>query len=85
MKMVGGGLLIEVMELLGQIEEDTSVPRNVKFRVKNALIALQGKQRSLAVRIDASIQELDECCDDPNLPSYARMQIWDVVSKLETI
>ncbi len=63
----------------------SGIDKSVKFRVKNALVALQQEQRSLAVRIDASIQELDECCDDPNLPSYARMQIWDVVSKLETI
>ena len=83
--VVSNEMLVEVMELLDQIKEDSSVPRNVKLKIKNAMVALKQDARSLAIRIDASIQELDECGDDPNLPSYTRMQIWDIVSKLECI
>jgi len=37
------------------------------------------------IRIDKSLQGLDEISDDPNLSSYTRMQIWNVVSVLESI
>ena len=82
---MGGELLVEVMDMLSQIEEDSTVPKNVRFRVKSAILALNQEGKSLPVKIDASIQELDECSDDPNIPSYVRAQIWDIVSRLESI
>ena len=32
----------------------------------------------------ASEQELDEISDDPNIPSFIRTQIWNIVSLLES-
>ena len=82
---MGGELLVEVMDMLSQIGEDSTVPKNVRFKVKNALVVLNTEGRSLPVKINASIQELDECSDDPNIPPYVKQQIWDVVSRLESI
>ena len=82
---MGGELLVEVMDMLSQIGEDSTVPRNVRSKIKNALVALNTGDRSLPIKINASIQELDECSDDPNIPAYVRTQIWDVVSRLESI
>jgi len=31
------------------------------------------------------LQELDDISSDPNMPSYVRTQIWNVVSQLESI
>ncbi len=75
----------EVIELLSQIENDYTVPKNVRSKVKYAYVALQDATKSLAVRIDKSLQELDEISDDPNMPIYTRTQIWNVVSMLESI
>jgi len=80
-----GGIILEIMELLGEIGEDNSVPRNVRAKIKNAFSALNQEGKSLPVKINASIQELDECSDDPNVPAYVRTQIWDIVSRLESI
>ena len=81
----GAAALVEVMELLGEIGEDNSVPKNVRAKIKNAFSALDQKGKSVPVKINASIQELDECSDNPNIPAYVRTQIWDIVSRLESI
>ena len=31
---------------------------------------------------DKALQELDEISDDPNIPSFTRTQIWNIVSIL---
>ena len=75
----------EIMELLSQIENDYTVPTNVRSGVKFAYTALSDHEKSLAVRVDKSLQELDEISDDPNIPIYTRTQIWNVVSMLESL
>jgi len=82
---LGGEVLIEIMELLSEIGEDNGVPRNVRAKIKSAFSALDQEGKSVPVKINASIQELDECSDDPNVPAYVRTQIWDIVSRLESI
>ena len=77
--------LKNVVEVLDQIEKDFSVPKNVRLRIKNAAVALEENGKSIDVRIDRSLQELDEVSDDPNIPSYTRTQIWNIVSLLESI
>lgn len=76
----------DIISNLKVIEEDTTVPKNVRSKVKSAILALEennGKTKS--VKIDKALQELDDLSDDPNLPSYTRTQIWNVVSILESI
>ena len=77
--------LKNVVEVLDQIEKDFSVPKNIRLRIKNAAVALEENGKSIDVRIDRSLQELDEVSDDPNIPSYTRTQIWNIVSLLESI
>lgn len=77
--------LKDVIVILSQIEKDYTVPKNVRIKVKNAYVVLGENGQSIGVRIDKSLQELDEVSDDPNVPSYIRTQIWNVVSMLESI
>ena len=75
-----------IIDSLKIIEEDNTVPKNVRSKVKCAIDALaeeNGKEQ--CVKIDQALQELDDLSDDPNLPSYTRTQIWNVVSILESI
>ena len=74
----------EIIEILAQIEEDYTVPRNVRAKIKNAMLALQEEDKAIEVKINKSLQELDDITDDPNLPVYTRTQIWNLVSALET-
>lgn len=74
----------DIIEILAQIEEDYTVPRNVRAKIKNAMLALQEEDKAIEVKINKSLQELDDITDDPNLPVYTRTQIWNLVSALET-
>ncbi|MBI2673236.1 UPF0147 family protein [Candidatus Woesearchaeota archaeon] len=76
--------ILQAVELLIQIEQDLSVPKNVRVKVKNAMTALQEESLEQALKINKSLQELDDIAADPNIPSFTRTQIWNVVSLLET-
>ena len=72
-----------IMNSLSLIEEDTSVPKNVRAKIKDAVsLLLDENGKSTALKIDQVMQQLDELNDDPNVPSYTRTQIWSVVSTL---
>lgn len=76
----------EILESLSQIEQDSTVPKNVRFKIKAAIDALQQeKEIALDLRINKALQELDDLSDNPNIPVYTRTQIWNVVSLLESI
>ncbi len=75
----------EVINVLVVIEQDRSVPKNVRDKVKVAITALSEENgKSMEVKIDKALQELDDLSDDPNLPPYTRTQIWNIVSRLES-
>ncbi|MEK6973857.1 MAG: UPF0147 family protein [Nanoarchaeota archaeon] len=80
-----GNSLRNIIDLLSQIENDFTVPKNIRVKVKNVTCYLEENDESIGVRVDKSLQELDEVSDDPNVPSYIRTQIWNVVSLLESI
>ena len=76
--------LLEVIEFLDQIEEDLSVPRNVRIRIKEAGEALRDNNYDIAIKINKALQQIDEISDNQNIPSYIRTQIWHIVTKLES-
>jgi hypothetical protein len=46
---------------------------------------LQIGQYTLGVRASNAIAVLDEISQDPNMPPYTRVKLWNVVSFLEAI
>ncbi|MBI2109771.1 UPF0147 family protein [Candidatus Woesearchaeota archaeon] len=79
MKEVNG-----VIDSLKGMEEDQTIPKNVRLKVNVALKALEDQNgKSFEVKVDQALQALDELSDNPNIPAYARAQIWLVVSALE--
>jgi uncharacterized protein (UPF0147 family) len=75
----------QAMAVLKEISEDNTTPRNIRRSAKNAMDALQVTTHIHAVRASNAISILDEVSQDPNMPSYTRTRIWNVVSILETI
>ena len=74
-----------VIDILMLIEQDSTVPKNVRTTVKNAMAALQESSgKSFEVKVDQILQQLDDLSEDPNLPQYTRTQIWNVMSALES-
>ncbi len=77
--------LQQVLEVLGQLAEDTSVPRNIRRGALNAKELLLKKEDALDVRAASAIFILDELANDPNIPLHGRTLIWNIISQLETI
>ena len=76
----------QAIQVLNMINEDTSVPRNIRRAASEAMDSLNDEKiDSLAVRASNAISILDEISQDPNCPLHARTKIWNAVSILETI
>lgn len=74
----------ELLLVISQIEEDATVPKNIKTKVKEINTILH-ENIDIAVKSSKILQVLDEISDDPNMPTYTRTQIWSIVSLLETV
>ena len=73
-----------IVEVLKEMEEDNSIPKNIKDKLNITIDALKN-DNNLKMSINKALHELDEIADDPNLQSYTRTQIWNVVSLLESV
>lgn len=77
--------LKQVIEILDQLSEDTSVPRNIRRGAADSKERLLRANEALDVRCASAIFILDELANDPNIPIHARTLIWNIISQLETI
>ncbi len=73
------------MEVLDQLAEDTSVPRNIRRGATDAKERLMLKNEALDIRSASAIMILDDLANDPNIPLHGRTLIWNIISQLETI
>ena len=73
-----------VIEFLDDLKEDSSIPKNVKECLTTIIEDLKNKT-DVSIRVNKALHELDDIADDPNLQSFTRMQVWNVVSMLEKI
>ena len=60
-------------------------PKTIKKSVTDLVTDLVKEEYSLSVRAANTISLLDDVTQDPNMPSYVRTQLWQAVSKLESI
>ncbi len=74
----------EIIDILTELEEDHTVPKNVKQKVKVVSGMLKG-EGDVKIKVNKVLHELDDIADDPNLQPYTRTQIWSVVSMLEKV
>jgi len=75
----------QALAVLGEVSEDTTTPRNIRRAAKNSMDALQTTEYTPAVRASNAISILDEILQDPNMPPYTRVKLWNVMSLLEAI
>ena len=74
-----------VIEELNLIITEDGVPRNVKAKMEQAIEVLKEEGVEDSLKANKALQELDDLSQDPNIPSYLRPQIWNIVSQLETL
>lgn len=75
----------QISDILDQLAEDTSVPRNIRRGAVNAKELLLKSKDELDVRTASAIFILDELANDPNIPLHGRTLIWNIISQLETL
>ena len=76
-------VLNDIVDLMEEIMQDTSVPRNIRQAVDNAKTKLQSKE-DVAVKVTGAIYLLDDISNDINMPSHTRTEIWTIISELES-
>jgi hypothetical protein len=71
--------------MLDDIVSNPSTPKNIKKTISELIIELKKQEHAVAVRASNAISTLDDITQDPNMPSYVRVTLWQAVSALERI
>ena len=71
-----------VINSLSEIQEDATVPRNVRAKIESIISSLKGDSE-LSIKVSKALNELDGVAGDINLQAYTRTQIWNIMSALE--
>ncbi len=75
----------QAVGVLGGVSEDNTTPRNIRRAAKDSIGVLQSAEFTPAVRASNAVSILDEILQDPNMPPYTRVKLWNVMSLLEAI
>jgi hypothetical protein len=75
----------EAIDTLNQIVTSSSTPKTIKKSISGLIKNLTEEELALSVRAANTISLLDDVTQDPNMPSFVRTQLWQAVSKLESI
>lgn len=78
-------LMEQILDGLDMLNQDTSIPRNIRRGAEEAKKLLLEKGNPLDVRVASVISLLDELANDPNIPLHGRTLIWSIISKLEEL
>jgi len=73
------------MSSLNQLATSPSTPRNIRKSIISLLGELKSEEYSMSVRAANTTSLLDDITQDPNMPSYVRTSLWQIVSMLENI
>ncbi len=70
---------------LSQVATTPSTPKNIRKNIQDLVNDLKSEEYSMSVRASNAISLLDDITQDPNVPSYVRVTLWQAVSTLENI
>ena len=77
--------LDNAMSSLNQLATSPSTPRNIRKSISSLLEELKSEEYPMSVRAANTTSLLDDITQDPNMPSYVRTSLWQIVSTLENI
>jgi len=73
------------LQTLNQVATNPPTPKNIRNNITELIKELKKEENSMSVRAANAISLLDDLTQDPNLPSYVRVTLWQAVSSLESI
>lgn len=74
--------LQNVIDLLQQMLEENTVPKNVRAKIDKTIELLQ-KDEEQKIKVSRAMHELEEISNDTNMQSDTRTQIFNIISVLE--
>ena len=78
--------LQQVIQILEELEEDVTVSRNVKEKIREMRVSLQSSDvNSMSLTVNRILSDLEDLSNDVNIPDFVRTQFWHLTSILETI
>jgi hypothetical protein len=75
----------QAVQTLAQVVSNPTTPKNIKKNLTDLISSLKASQDPISVRAANAISQLDDVTQDPNIPSYVRVTLWQAVSALEGI
>jgi len=75
----------QAIQTLAQVVSNPTTPKNIKKNLTDLISSLRASQDPISVRAANAISQLDDVTQDPNIPSYVRVTLWQAVSALEGI
>lgn len=76
--------LDNILKSLTEIQEDNTVPRNIRLKIES-LVSFLKQDAERSIKVNKALSELEGMAGDVNLQSYARTQIWNIMSDLEKL
>lgn len=73
------------LQTLTQVASNPTTPKNIKKNLTDLITNLKGSEDPMSVRAANAISQLDDITQDPNMPSFVRVTLWQAVSTLENI
>lgn len=73
------------IQALLEVVSNHSTPKMIRKSITDLVTELLTDEYSKSVRAANAISVLDDISQDPNMPSYVRVTLWQAVSKLEGI
>ena len=77
--------LKEAIQALSEVVASPSTPKMIRKSISDLVTELLDNEYSKSVRAANAISVLDDITQDPNMPSFVRVTLWQAVSKLEGI
>jgi len=77
--------LNQAINTINLVVNNTNIPRNIRKVTKEVVDGLKDPRTSVGVRAANAMSVLEEVSQDPNVPSFARVTLWNAVSVLEGI
>ena len=81
-----GSSLDDVVNIFKELQEDSTVSKNIKAKV--AVMQRELEQSSgdeISLKVNKILSELEDLSSDVNLPMFVRTQIWNLTSMLEAL
>ncbi|VVC02891.1 Uncharacterised protein [Candidatus Bilamarchaeum dharawalense] len=75
--------LKEISDMVGDLANDTGIPKNIRRALTEAKVRLDSQEEE-TVKISAAIYIIEGITEDINMPAHARTQIWAVIGALES-